>query len=132
MGARTVVAWAQRSSAQQSLGSVSTRKLAPATPSNTRFPAAPGAPDDPPPGGPAPGCEVKPIAPMSRMQRLRPVFDIDPSYCPRCGAQRGVIAAITEPALIATVLQHLAMRDEHGRGARAPPNHLPLQSSPPQ
>ena len=54
------------------------------------------------------------------------VFDIDPSYCPRCGAQRRIIAAINEPALIATVLQHLAMRVEHGRGARAPQT-APLQ-----
>ena len=63
------------------------------------------------------------------MQRLRRVFDIDPSYCPRGGAQLRVIAAITEPALIATVLQHLAMRVEHGRGARAPQT-APLQQSP--
>ena len=67
--------------------------------------------------------EPKSTAPMNWMQRLRRVFDIDLRNCPRCGGQVRVIAAITEPALIARLLEH---RDDfRGKvpagGARAPP-----------
>jgi len=65
--------------------------------------------------------EAKPTAPMSWMQRLRRVFAIDISTCPHCGGEVRVIAAITEPALIARILEHRAARDEPGGGARAPP-----------
>ena len=70
--------------------------------------------------------ESKPTAPMSWMQRLRRVFDIDLKSCPRCGGQVRVIAAIIEPALIAQILKHRDSRDDfRGKvpagGARAPP-----------
>ncbi len=65
--------------------------------------------------------EAKPIAPMSWMQRLRRVFAIDISTCSRCGGEVRVIAAITEQALIARILEHRAKGDEPGGGARAPP-----------
>ncbi|NKC14367.1 MAG: hypothetical protein GKR94_19945 [Gammaproteobacteria bacterium] len=50
------------------------------------------------------------------MQRLRRVFDIALSRCPRCGRSVNVLAVITEPALVASLLGHLAKRE-----ARAPP-----------
>jgi hypothetical protein len=75
---------------------------------------------------PAPGhgehaSESNPTAPMTWMQRLRRVFDIDLRYCPRCGGPVRVIAAVTEPALITRFLQHLDPRDGAAGGARAPP-----------
>jgi len=60
--------------------------------------------------------DVKPTAPMTWMQRLHRVFEIDLRFCPRCGAATRVIAAITHPALIDRILRH---RDH---SARAPPN----------
>ncbi len=70
--------------------------------------------------------EPRPTAPMSWMQRLRPVFAIDLSHCPRCGGQVRVIAAITDPVLIVRILQHRDARDDctgeaRISGARAPP-----------
>ena len=55
------------------------------------------------------------------MQRLRRVFAIDLRVCPRCAGPVRVIAAVTEPALISTILQHLDRREGSGAGARAPP-----------
>jgi len=54
-------------------------------------------------------------APMSWIQRLRHVLDIDLSRCPRCGAAMRVLAVITEPRVIAAILEH---SDTHA--ARAP------------
>ena len=42
--------------------------------------------------------EAKPNAPLSWMQRLRRVFAIDISTCPRCGGKVRVIAAIMQEA----------------------------------
>ena len=52
---------------------------------------------------------------------VRRVFDIDLRYCPRCPGPMRVIAAVTEPALITRILQHLDRRDGSADGARAPP-----------
>ena len=53
---------------------------------------------------------------MNSMQRLRYVFDIDLRQCPRCGAALRVLALITDPRMIATMLEHIDTR-----AARAPP-----------
>ena len=53
---------------------------------------------------------------MSCIQRLRYVFDIDLSRCPRCGAAMRVLAGITDPRVVATILEHIDTR------ARAPPS----------
>ena len=45
---------------------------------------------------------------------LKRVFDIDLEYCPRCGGELKIIAAIEEPAVIANILTH------QGLPARAP------------
>ncbi|MFT5449919.1 MAG: hypothetical protein ACI9DC_005117 [Gammaproteobacteria bacterium] len=73
--------------------------------------------------------EVKPHAAMSWMQRLRRVFAIDISTCPRCGGQVRVIA---ESALTVRILEHRvspgSMKTksscEKAAGARAPPGAL--------
>ena len=61
--------------------------------------------------------EVPTRAQMSWAQRLRRVFEIDVSRCPRCGAALRVLAVITEPRVIAAILAHL-----EARAARAPPS----------
>jgi hypothetical protein len=53
---------------------------------------------------------------MTWAQRLRRVFDIDITCCPRCGAPLRVLAAITDPRVITAMLTHLETR-----AARAPP-----------
>ena len=55
-------------------------------------------------------------AQMTWAQRLRRVFDIDISRCPRCGAALRALAVITDPRVIAAILAHLETR-----AARAPP-----------
>ena len=56
--------------------------------------------------------------PMSWMQRLRCVFDIDLRRCPRRGAALRVLVlvAITDPRAVATLLEHIDIG-----AARAPP-----------
>jgi uncharacterized protein (UPF0212 family) len=58
------------------------------------------------------------------MDRLNRVLDIDLATCPRCGAEVRIIATITEPALIARILQHVQQRPCHERAPRAPPSSL--------
>ena len=53
---------------------------------------------------------------MSWMQRLRRVYDIDVSVCSNCGGALKVLAVITDPQVIISILAHLAKRE-----ARAPP-----------
>jgi hypothetical protein len=53
---------------------------------------------------------------MSWAQRLRRVFAIDISRCPRCGGQLRMLTTITDPRVIAAILAHL-----ESRPARAPP-----------
>ena len=55
------------------------------------------------------------------MQRLKRVFSIDLNECPWCGAQLRVIAEITEPKVIAQILEHIAAREAGEGTARAPP-----------
>ena len=50
------------------------------------------------------------------MQRLCYVFDIDLRHCPRCGAALRVLALITDPPVLAAMLEHIDTR-----AARAPP-----------
>ena len=71
-------------------------------------PRTSGVPDEPK------ACASR--AAMTWMQRLRRLYDIDISICPHCGGVLKVLAVITEPAVIASILAHLARR-----AARAPP-----------
>jgi uncharacterized protein with PIN domain len=57
---------------------------------------------------------------MSWMARLKRVFAIDLSRCPHCGGELQVIAAITDPGVIARILEHVGL---DGRvQPRAPPS----------
>jgi hypothetical protein len=55
-------------------------------------------------------------AAMTWMQRLRRVYDIDVSVCPNCGGALKVLAVITQPQVITSILAHLSKRE-----TRAPP-----------
>ena len=46
-------------------------------------------------------------APLTWAQRLRRVFDLDISRCPRCDAALRVLAAIMQPRVVAAILAHL-------------------------
>ena len=51
---------------------------------------------------------------MTWMQRLRRVYDIDVSVCPGCGGELKVLAVITDPQVIASILAHLTEREARG------------------
>ena len=53
----------------------------------------------------APHC-----SPLSWAERLKRVFDIDISVCPLCGGTLRVIADVTDPDAIRTILAHLKQR----------------------
>ena len=55
-------------------------------------------------------------AAMTWIQRLRRVYAIDVSVCPKCGGALKVLAVITDPQVITSILAHLDKRE-----ARAPP-----------
>ena len=61
---------------------------------------------------------------MTWMARLKRVFGIDLSLCPRCGGTLRVIGAVTEPKIIARILEHLDSRERHEHAPRAPPTSL--------
>lgn len=50
----------------------------------------------------------QPQAPLTWAQRLKRVFNIDITLCPRCGGTLRVIADVTDPDVIRTILDHLA------------------------
>lgn len=65
-------------------------------------------------------------AAMSWAQRLKRVFDIDIETCEACGRTVRIIAAIEDPAVIRSILDHLEKRGAlpnayHRPSARAPP-----------
>jgi len=70
--------------------------------------------------------QALPSAPLTWAERLNRVFDIDLSVCPLCGGTLRMIADVTDPGVIQTILAHLKQR--------APPGaaHLqtPLQAAP--
>jgi hypothetical protein len=49
---------------------------------------------------------------------LRRIFELDPLVCPRCGGSMRIIAFITEPRVIHTILRHLEAKSVD---PRAPP-----------
>jgi hypothetical protein len=56
---------------------------------------------------------------MTWAQRLKRVFNIDVSVCPKCGGESKVIASIEDQAVIDKILQHL-----QAKGALPPPIEL--------
>ncbi len=71
--------------------------------------------------GAASTSPTPPSTSLGWMQRLRRAFGIDVRRCPRCGAPLRVLAHITDPRLIAAIVEHLAARDATPHIARAPP-----------
>ena len=64
----------------------------------------------------------KPLAPMTWMQRLKRVVAIDIETCPKCGGTLRVIACIENPDVIATILEHIRVREAATTAnPRAPP-----------
>ena len=47
------------------------------------------------------------VAPLTWAQRLKRVFNIDITLCPRCGGTMRVIADITNPDIIQKILDHI-------------------------
>ena len=58
---------------------------------------------------------------MTWMARLKRVFGIELSTCPKCGGKLRVIGEVTEPNTIARILEHVEVRQRHDRDPRAPP-----------
>lgn len=58
---------------------------------------------------------------MTWAQRLKRVFNIDVSVCPKCGGNTKVIASIEDQAVIDKILAHLMKK-----GALPPPPELLL------
>jgi len=58
-------------------------------------------------------------APLSWAQRLKRVFEIDILLCPRCGGTLRVIADVTDPDVIRTILEHLKQRAPPQRASPA-------------
>jgi hypothetical protein len=65
---------------------------------------------DSPPSRPHDESTGAPLAPLSWAERLRRVFDIDITNCPRCGGRLRVIADITDPDAIRKILNHVQQR----------------------
>ena len=66
--------------------------------------------------------QALPSAPLTWAERLKRVFDIDISVCPLCGGTLRVIADVTDPDVIQTILAHLKQR--------APPRAMRRQTPP--
>ena len=62
-----------------------------------------------------------PTAPLTWAERLKRVFDIDISVCPLCGGTLRVIADVTDPDVIQTILAHLKQRAPPGAANRQTP-----------
>ena len=60
-------------------------------------------------------------APMSWMARLQRVWGIELSRCPRCAGEVRLIATVTEPGVIARILEHLRRGEHDAPEPRAPP-----------
>jgi len=58
-------------------------------------------------------------------ERLKRVFDIDISVCPLCGGTLRVIADVTDPEAIRTILAHLRQRAPPDAGRRQRPGQGP-------
>jgi len=64
-------------------------------------------------------------SPLSWAERLKRVFDIDISVCPLCGGTLRVIADVTDPEAIRTILAHLRQRAPPDAGRRQKPGQGP-------
>ena len=65
------------------------------------------------------------IIPFRGVNLSAPVFDIDISVCPLCGGTLRVIADVTDPDAIRTILAHLKQRAPPDAGRRQKPGQGP-------
>ena len=67
---------------------------------------------------------------MTWMQRLKRVFAIDIETCPKCGGMLRGIARIENPDVIATILEHVRVREAATTAnPRAPPLNIELHAA---
>jgi len=69
--------------------------------------------------------QALPCSPLSWAERLKRVFDIDISVCPLCGGTLRVIADVTDPDAIQTILAHLRQRAPPDAVRRQRPGQRP-------
>ena len=67
-------------------------------------------------------------ATMTWAQRLKRVFNIDVSVCPKCGGEAKVIACIEDPGVIKTILEHLKQKGEIQEAVKLPESRGPPQT----
>ena len=65
-------------------------------------------------GEPAPDPDLRTLR-HRWAELIRRIYEADPLVCPRCGGPMRIIAFITEPKVIATILAHLAATSADGR-----------------
>ena len=82
--------------------------------------AAPSPPTAPPPS-PSQAALRRSWARM-----IRRVYEVDPLVCPRCHGVMRVVAFITEPRVIRSILEHLARRFTQERAPPRPADLLPV------
>ena len=68
-------------------------------------------------------------AAMTWAERLKRVFNIDVSVCPKCGGEAKVIACIEDPGVIKKILEHLKQKGEIQDAVRLPECRGPPQTS---
>ena len=66
---------------------------------------------------------------MTRMQRLKRVFNIDIEVCEHCGGHVKVIASIEDPKVIEQILKHLKQKTAKANAAKQ--RELPPERAPP-
>ena len=71
-------------------------------------------PGFPSPAGGAGADPAPPTAPLTWAERLKRLSDIDISECPYSGGTLMVIAGVTDPDVIQTILAHLKQRAPPG------------------
>ena len=59
------------------------------------------------------------VAPLSWAQRLKRVFNIEITLCPRCGGTLGVVSDITDPDVIQKILDHIEAQPQRLKWATA-------------
>lgn len=56
---------------------------------------------------------------------IRRIYDVDPIACPRFGATMRIVAFISEPKVLGTILAHLTVKEADGRTSPSSPQCHP-------
>lgn len=80
-------------------------------------------PNKPPPSEPAPGTPCPGSARIRWAQLLARIYEVLPLLCPSCGGEMRILAFLTEPVTVRTILVHLELphRPPPLTPARGPP-----------